>query len=112
MNKQLNLDEIYKLLLEFFGNKATMLQYDSIEQEIDCILYEAFIFKCGIDEPYKTFKGGILLDSQHAILDYFGKEISLNNTREDIIKNFELVDKYCQLRLPDKYLEEFFKHKP
>lgn len=112
MNKQLDLDELYRLLLDFFGNKMSMPLKNRRDQEIDCILYEAFIFKCGIDEPYNTFNGAIMLDSQHAILDYFGKEISLNNTREDIIKSFELVDKYCQLRLPDKYLEEFFKHKP
>ncbi|GAA5105622.1 hypothetical protein GCM10023211_04570 [Orbus sasakiae] len=112
MNNPLSFLDLIKLLREFFKGRISSYSVYSERQEIDCILYEAFVFKCGIEEPYNTFKAGIVLDSKYIIADYFGKEISLNNTREDIIKSFELVDKYCQLRLPDKYLEEFFKHKP
>lgn len=112
MSKQLNFMELYALLESFFIDKGTILSINSDENEIYCLLYDSFVFVCGIEHPRNNFKGAILIDNKYAQKVFFGEKISLNNTREDIIKSFELVDKYCQLRLPDKYLEEFFKHKP
>ncbi|XKM13544.1 hypothetical protein RCS94_11045 [Orbaceae bacterium ac157xtp] len=111
MNNELNFMELYDLVDYYFKDKGRIISVLTDEQEINCILYDSFIFKCGIEEPRNNFKGAIMINNKYAQITFFGESISLNNTREDIIKNFELVDKYCQLRLPDKYLEAFFKNK-
>lgn len=107
MNKNLDLYEIYSILLEHFGNKAGRPSIDTKNQEIDCILYDSFIFRCGIEKPRNNFKAGIILDSEHVVTSFLGEKLSLNNDVNSIRKNFELVDYYCRLRLPDKFLEAY-----
>jgi len=112
MNNNLTYIQLLTLAKEFFENKGRIFSISQDKQEINCVLYGSFIFRCGLEKPHNNFKGSIIISNEYVETEFFGEKISLNNTREDIIKNFELVDKYCQLRLPDKYLEEFFKHKP
>lgn len=109
MNKELDFWTLYNLVEEFFQGKGEIVSITQSEQTINCLLYGAFVFKCGIEMPRNNYFSAISIDSQFYVRNLFGKEISLNNNKGDIIKNLELVDKYCQLRLPDKYLEEYFK---
>ncbi|MFV0394901.1 MAG: hypothetical protein ACK5LC_10980 [Coprobacillaceae bacterium] len=106
-NNELKLNDIYHLMVDFFGTKVSAPYINSVEQEITVILYDSFVFRFGIDERYQLFKGGILLDNKHLVTSFFGEKISINNDKKTILSNFKLVDKYCRLRLPDKFLKEY-----
>lgn len=110
MNNNLNFAQLIMLVKDFFQYKGHIFSISQDKQEINCVLYNSFIFKCGLEIPHNNFRGSIVLSNEYVETEFFGEKISLNNNREDIIKSLEVVDKYCQLRLPDKYLEEFFKN--
>lgn len=55
------------------------LSIDTNNREIDRILYETVNFNCGIELPRNNFKGGIILDSEHVVISFFGERLSLNN---------------------------------
>ena len=105
MNKSLDLNDLHSLLLEYFGNKLSKPTIDSQNYDIDSVLYNSFVFSCGIERPRNNFKGGIILNPGHVVTSFLGKRLSLNNEIGSIRKNFEIVDNYCRLRLPDKFLE-------
>ena len=107
MIANLSLEEQYMLLLDFFGEKVQNPFIDTDKMEIDCILYGSFIFKFGIEIPKGNFKGGIFLDSQHVVNNFQGEELSLTNTKESVLNNFKIIDLYCRLRLPDKFLSVY-----
>lgn len=109
MNKELDIMEIYHLIIEFFGNKVDVIGVIESRQEIECILYSSFVLKCGIEDRYKMFECGIMLEEKYAIRNILGESPSLNNDRDSIIKSLKLMDKYCRLRLPDKFLDEYDK---
>jgi len=109
MNNSLDLQDLYSLLLDHFGNKIENITIDSQNQDIDCILYNSFVFSCGIEKPRNNFKGGIILSPEHVVTSFFGKRLSLNNEFISIRKNFEIVDNYCRLRLTDKFLDAYDK---
>lgn len=39
--------------------------------------------------------------------EFLGKECSLNGDEESIRKSLKIIDDYCRMRLPDKYLEAY-----
>lgn len=107
MDEKLDLYDVYNLLLDYFGNRVGIPAINTKTQDIDCILYDSFVFKCGIEKPRNNFKGGIMLDSDHTITSFFGEKLSLNNDVHSIRTNFVIVDNYCRLRLPNKFLETY-----
>lgn len=109
MQGKVKLEEMYGLMLAFFKHKATNQYINTDKQEITVILYSSFLFKFGLDDRYNFFKGGIFIDENHCVNNFFGEKISINSDESSIINNFKLVDKYCRLRLPDKFLEEYDK---
>lgn len=38
---------------------------------------------------------------------FFGEDLSLNSDRESILANLRMIDEWCRLRLPDKFLERY-----
>ena len=107
METQLDLGQMYQLMLEYFSIKASGQTMSHAKQEITVVLYDSFVFKFGLDERYKSFGGGIFLDDHHSIVSFLGEKLSMNNDRNSILANFKIVDNYCRLRLPDKFLAEF-----
>lgn len=107
MEEKVTLNELYYLVLEFFGDRVSKPYINSERQEMTCILYDSFVFKCEIDNRYGTFGGGILLDSSHVVTRFFGEQISLNSDKISILNSLKIIDDYCRLRLPDKFLEKY-----
>lgn len=110
MNQHVEFEELLELIKNYFKQKKNgkVISIRSVGNSINCLFYNSFIFKCEIEEPRNNFAAALFIEGI-AIVEFFGEKISLNNTEEDILKSLELVDKYCQLRLPDKYLQEYFK---
>lgn len=40
---------------------------------------------------------------------FLGREISLNNDEKSIRESLKIIDDYCRLRLPDKFLLEYHR---
>lgn len=109
MENKLDIMGIYHLINEYFGKKADVVGVIEKTQELECILYNSFILKCSVEERYQTFGCAIIMDGKYALRNFFGESPSLNNDRVSILESFKLIDKYCRLSLPDKYLVEFEK---
>lgn len=106
MINKINLDELYVLVKEFYGNKVKMLYQNSEKREIACILYNAFEVHFSLDERTNCFGAGIVIGEgkiSHEVLP--NEKISLNSDRNSITNSLQIIDKYCKLRLPDKFLK-------
>lgn len=104
----MNVYELVKIVKKFFGYKARQFVMDSEKQQIRCILYDAFLFECGLDGRYGTFGGGIVIgNSEHRLIQFLGNNLSSNVDEDSINKSLEIVDQYCRLRLPDKFIEAY-----
>jgi hypothetical protein len=101
--------DLLKLVRDFFGNKAKKIYIDSHKREVTCTLYDSFVFVCGFSDRYEQFGGGIHIGENLVITDFLGERLSLNGDKKSITKSFEIVDNYCCLRLPDKFLNAYFE---
>jgi hypothetical protein len=99
--------ELYTLIEDHFGEKAKMLYQDSQTREVACLLYESFLLKCNLDERYGQFGAGIDVGNGILITDFLGKKCSLNSDSSSIKESLNLIDRYCRLKLPDKFLTLF-----
>ena len=105
----MNVDKLYDLVKDFFGYKASMRYIDHKEREVACILYDSFWLECGLDDRYGSFGAGISLGTGEGILtNFLGKRCSLNSDEESIKQSLQIIDDYCRLRLPDKFLEAYY----
>lgn len=105
----MNVEELYDLVEDFFGYKANMRCFNSTTNEVVCILYDSFWLKCSLDDQYGRFGAGLEIGKEGVITDFLGKRCSLNNDVESIKKSLQIIDDYCRLRLPDKFLDAYYK---
>lgn len=98
---------LYKLVRDFYGYKCRMMGMDSGKKEVRCILYESFWLTCNLDDRYGMFGAGLEVGKQGVITDFLGKRCSLNSDELSIKESLQIIDDYCRLRLPDKFLEEY-----
>lgn len=104
----MNIDNLYDLVKDFFGYKANMRYKDPKKRQVACILYDSFWFVCSLDDQYNRFGAGIGLGTIEGILtDFLGKRCSLNSDEKSIRKSLQIIDDYCRLRLPDKFLKAY-----
>ncbi len=100
------------LVKAYFNYKLTFycLNYDS--KTIECILYDSYYFELSIGSSYEIFTAAIGIgNTTHNLIEILGKPITLNCDHKSITSNLDLIDYYCRLRLPDKFLSEFDKIK-
>ncbi len=104
----MDIKELFCLIEKYFGYKANMLYLNSDIQEVGLILFNSFLVKCSLDERYNSFGAGITFGNQEStITEFLGKKCSLNSDEESIIESLSIIEKYCRLRLPDKFLRAF-----
>lgn len=103
----MNVLELYSIVVDHFNYKATGPYLNREEKEVTCTLYESFIFRCNVGGRYGTFGGKILMTDGNHITTFFGKSLSLNSDQASIINNLEIVDNFCRLKLPDKFLAAY-----
>lgn len=100
--------EFEDLVREFFGYKMTLSWINLEERTLECILYESFHFKLSIGDRYGVFGAAIGIGNMmYSFSKGLGTEISLNSDSNSISSNLAIIDNYCRLRLPDKFLEAF-----
>ena len=105
----MEVNSLYKLVRDFYGFKCSMIGMNSEKKEVSCTLYDSFRLICWLGERYGSFGAGIELGKESMISDFLGKYCSLNSDGQSIKESLQLIDDYCRLRLPDKFLEEYHK---
>ncbi len=68
---------------------------------------DSFVFEFSIDDRYGVFGAGLKLLEEKLLLIVFGESLAINNDKESIICTFKKADKYCRLRLPEKFLTAY-----
>ena len=101
--------ELYDLIEDYYGYKIHMRSLNSDTKEVVGILYDAFILKCDINDRYGRFGAGIDIGNEGTISVFLGKHCSLNSDEKSIKDSLKLIDEYCRLRLPDKFLDAYYK---
>lgn len=105
----MNVVELYDLVKDFFGYKANMRYFDSKTKDVTCILYDSFWLRCSLDDQYGRFGAGLEVGKEGIITEFLGKRCSLNSDAESIKKSLQIIDDYCRLRLPDKFLDAYYE---
>ena len=104
-----DIGDVIGIITNYLGYKASIKYCKREEREVVFVMYDSFLFKCGFDEPHDTFKCGLMLSEHVSLITLLGKTFSLNSDEQSIKNNLQIVDDYCRLRLPDKFLEEYYK---
>lgn len=106
----MNVENLYDLVENYYGYKAKMRYFNSKTDEVACILYDSFWLKCGLDSQHNMFEAGIIIgDGDGVVTEFLGKKCSLNSDTESIKQSLQIIDEYCRLRLPDKFLDAYSK---
>ena len=101
--------ELYLLVKEFFGYKIKMQYMNTEKEEVGGILYDSFFITCNVNDQYGRFGAGICFGEQkYTITQFLGKTCLLNSDEKSIRESLEIIDDYCRLRLPDKFLDAYY----
>lgn len=103
----MEIKRLYLLIKEFYGYRCKMRGIFSEEKEVKCLLYDSFLLRCSLDDRYGRFGAGLSIDENTVVTEFLGERCSLNSDEESIKKSLEVIDNYCRLRLPDKFLEAY-----
>ena len=103
----MDVKELYRLVQEYYGYKADMRSINTETQEVNFFLYDSFSVICSVGDHYGCFGAGIVMPDGQLLTSFLGKECSLNSDSDSICKSLKIIDDYCRMRLPDKYLEAF-----
>lgn len=104
----MDVNKLYDLVENFYGYKIKMRYQNSAENEVGGILYDSFLLKCDTNDRYGRF-GAAICFGDYIITEFLGKRCSLNSDEESIKESLQIIDDYCRLRLPDKFLNAYDK---
>jgi hypothetical protein len=98
-----------RLIEEYFGEKVVVetVRESESEQELSFMLYDAVIVRAAIDPRYGSVGFGVQLGEQSFLRSILGARIALNSDETDLRRSLRVIDSYCRLRLPDKYLDAY-----
>lgn len=106
----MNIEKLYDFVKEYYGYKVSMRYYDSKTNEIACILYDSFWLKCTCNIQQESFNACLITEfGKKDISEIMGVPVTLNTYEEFLKENLYIIDIYCRLRLPDKYLEAYLE---
>ena len=71
------------------------------------VLYDAFVFGIGLEQPRGNLAAGIRLAGGRVVTAPFGHRFTLNSDDTSVRGVLRQMDEWARLRLPDKYLERY-----
>lgn len=104
-----DIGDVIGIITNYLGYKANIQYCNREEREVVFVMYDSFLFRCGFDKPHDTFKCGLRLNEHISSIKLLGKTFSLNSDEQSIKNSLQMADDYCRLRLPDKFLEAYYK---
>lgn len=105
----MDVKQLYCLIEDFFGYKCCMMGINSAEKMVFCILYDSFWLECSLNDRYGRFGAGIRIGKNGMITNFLGESCSLNSDEKSIKNSLRIIDNYCRLRLPDKFLDAYYE---
>lgn len=107
----MEITDLRDLVEDFFGYKASGT-YCILPKEVSCILYDSFCLECEYDPGERYGKFGVAIVSEgggNIITRFLGRQCSLDSDVQSIKESLQMIDSYCRLRLPDKFLDAYYK---
>lgn len=102
--------ELYDFIENYYGYKVSMRYINSELMEVGVILYDSFYIKCFLKEEQKKFNAGISYgESEPLITEFLGRKCLTGCDEQSIKTSLQIIDDYCRLRLPDKFLEAYYQ---
>lgn len=102
--------ELYIFIENYYGYKVSMRYINSETMEVGAILYDSFYLKCFLKQEEKIFNAGISYgESEPLITEFLGKKCLTGCDKQSIKASLQIIDDYCRLRLPDKFLEAYYQ---
>ena len=109
-----NLRDFRDATEDYFGGKARYLATAASENDpsrgyVRFLLYEALHFRFIIgDPPYNGLGISRQIDGNASISQFALGDLTLiGNDKMSVLNAFDIIDTYCRLLLPDKYLKLF-----
>lgn len=99
--------EFFDLVEDFFGPRAVEKAFEVSEARVTVTLYETFRVTFGLDGDHGQFGAGIEIGSGSYLGTFFGRSLSLNSDQDSILQSLKVIDEWCRLHLPDKFLERY-----
>jgi len=105
----MTVNELYDLVKDFYGYKIHMKSVNSKTKEVMGILYDSFVIRCFINDIDDKFEAKIAVENEEYISVFLNQDCSQKNEEKSIKQKLEIIDNYCQLRLPDKFLDAYYQ---
>ncbi|WP_157002701.1 hypothetical protein [Agromyces laixinhei] len=109
-----DLRELRNMVQQYFGTKGRYLATKRDEADLNrgsvrFSLYDSFVFSFVVAEfPFSSLAIVQHLPGEELSSRLLGVELRfIENDEGALVSAFDVVDRYCRLRLPDKYLTEF-----
>ncbi len=99
--------EFFDLVDDYFGPRAINKGFAQSTTEFTATLYETFRLTCSLGGEHGEFGAGIETASGRYLGTFFNERLSLNSDPESILKSLGIIDEWCRLHLPDKFLERY-----
>ena len=103
-----SITELNGVIRESLSYKAKIMYINSAKREVVFIMYDSFMFKCQLDERCHSFGCGLQFSDGTISKNFLGRDISFKSDEKSIRKSLQIIDDYCRLRLPDKFLEAYY----
>lgn len=101
-----DLKSLMNIIDRYYGDKSKRVSVSIENKSLQYLLYNSFEVKFQIGERYGEFGAGIIIGNivlGPEILP--GRIIKRDSSEESIINNLKIIDEYCRLRLPEKFLQ-------
>ena len=105
--ERIEIAQLALLIRHRYGTKVRVESVSEEQQELTFVLYDSFVVKCAIDLRYGSVGIGIQLDEHSVVRSFLGQRMTMNDDEEAVRRSLDLVDTYCRLRLPDKFLDAY-----
>ncbi len=103
-----DLRNLKRIIENYLGYKVKNTAIDVDRKSLFYFCYDSFELKFSLGERYGEFGASMAMGNGYVgLASILGKRLSLNSDEKSVIENLRIIDEYCRLRLPDKYLEEF-----
>ena len=99
--------ELYRLVVDFYGVKATSKAFNSITKEVTCVLYETSPCSFNVKDRSGAMLAAVILPNGKAQTRFFGKTASFETDPDSMRANLDMVDEWCRTQLTDKFLARF-----
>lgn len=102
----MNTRKFQQLVRGYYGYKINILY--EYELTVEGLLYNFFRLTYSINDD-GTFQATLEIGHEGALERFLGKTCSTGSDVESIKESLQIIDDYCRMRLPDKFLDKHYQ---